>query len=126
MGIPTERAEMQRLQRLGPAGAQQRETNAARLRTTYLTPIIQKKIGEIQNGIRQIAAAEIERQQKIAGVARNEPQSSGGGSQPVLTEAQLEAKARETAEKDPRWAGGDEEIRAAILMSATTRLKYGY
>jgi hypothetical protein len=126
MGIPTERAELQRLQRLGPAGAQQRETNAARLRNSYLTPIIQRKVREMQDGLRESQKAEADRQQKIAGVARNEPQSSGGGSQPVLTEAQLETKARETAEKDPRWAGGDEEIRAAILMSATTRLKYGY
>ena len=126
MGMPTERAEIQRLQRLGPAGVQQRETNAARLRASYLTPILQRKVKELQDGLRQSQAGEADRQQKIAGVARIEPQSAGGGSQPVLTEAQLSEKARETAQKDPRWAAGDEEDRAAILMSARTRLKYGY
>lgn len=127
-GIPTERNEMQRLQRLGLAGEQQRAANDARLRTTYLPTIIRKHIDAIQDGIRESQKAEAARQGKVAEVARTEPQtaSGGGAAAATLTDAQVEEKAQASAKRDPQWATGDRETRFAILARERTRAKFGY
>jgi hypothetical protein len=127
MGIPTERAELQRLQRLGRPGEQQRKANAARLRVTYLGPIIQRHVTEIQNGLRESQAAEEARRSAAGTVARVEPTTTGAGGAPAaLTDAQIEEKATAMVKADPRWAAADQEERAAIMMTARTRVKYGY
>jgi hypothetical protein len=127
MGMPNERAELQRLQRLGRPGEQLRKANAARLRGTYLEPIIRKHITEIQNGLRESQAAEEARRAAAGGVARTEPTSNGAGAAPAaLTDAQVETKAREMVKADSRWPAADQEERAAMLMTARTRVKFGY
>jgi hypothetical protein len=126
MGITRERNEIQRLERLGPAGRQLREANAVRLRTTYLQPIIQKHIKAIQDGIRQSQKAEEARREKIGKVARVEPQSAAtAGPQPNLTEAQIQEKALALVQKDPKWASADESERRMMLMTARTTVVYG-
>ena len=110
MGITKERNEIQRLERLGPAGKQLREANAARLRQTYLEPIIRKHAKAIQDGIRQSQDAEAQRRGEISKVARTEPQATATpGAQPNLTEAQLQEKALAMVQADPRWKSADEE-----------------
>jgi hypothetical protein len=126
MGMTRERNEIQRLERLGPAGRALREANAARLRKDYLTPIIQKHVKAIQDGIRQSTAAEAKRRGEIAKVARTEPQSGATpGAQPQLTEAQLTEKAQALAQSDPRWRSADQDERQIMLMTARTTVKWG-
>lgn len=127
MGITRERNEIQRLERMGPAGKQLREANAARLRQAYLPTIIQKHVREIQDGIRKSQDAEAARRGEIAKVARTEPQTAGAapGGQANLSEAQLQEKAMELARKDPRWGAADGDERQMILMTARTTAKWG-
>jgi hypothetical protein len=126
MGMTKERNEIQRLVRLGPAGRQLRDANDARLRTTYLEPIIRKNVKAIQDGIRQSQKAEEERRGKISKVARTEPQTAAtAGPQPNLTEEQIQEKAMALVLRDPRWKAADENDRRTMLMVARTTVKYG-
>lgn len=126
MGITKERDAIYRLERMGPAGKQLREANAARLRTTYLEPIIRKHIQAIQDGIRQSQTAEEKRRAEIATVARVEPQTAAtAGPQPNLTDAQIQEKAQAMVTADPRWKTADADERQIMLMNARVAVKYG-
>ena len=126
MGITRERNEIQRLERLGLAGKQLRESNAARLRQTYLEPIIRRHIKEIQDGIRVSQKAEEKRRAEIGKVARTEPQTAAtSGPQPNLTDEQIQTKAMGLVTKDPKWVKADADERQIMLMNARVAVKYG-
>ena len=126
MGVTRERNRIQELERMGPAGKQLREDNAARLRNTYLEPIIRKHIKAIQDGIRGSQEAEQARRKEIGKVARVEPQSAAtAGPQPNLTEAQVQEKALALVQQDPRWKAADADEKQILLMNARVSVKYG-
>lgn len=124
--IPTVKKELQRLQRLGPAGEPQRQQYYGELRTQYLEPIVRRHVESIHNGIRASQEAEAARRGKQAEIVRTEPASAGTTAPATLTEAQIEEKAKAMVEKDPAWASASREDRAAMMMTARTRAKYGY
>lgn len=125
-GITTERNGMHRLQQLGVAGKQERMANSARLRTTYLETIIRDEVNAIQNDIRASQEAEQRRQEELGKVAKAEPKTAATAGPAPMSEKDIEAKAHQMAQQNPGWANGSPEDRAAILMSARTRAKFGY
>lgn len=124
--IPGVKDKLQQLQRLGPAGEQQRAAYNAELREKYLGPIMKRHVKEIQDGIRASQTAEQQRREELNKVARPEAKTSSAGAPEPLTPEQLQKRAQELAQKDPEWATADSETRTRILMVARTRVQYGY
>jgi hypothetical protein len=78
----------------GPQTEALRNAENARLRELYLPDIFNAHVTRIQNGIREMSGKSQEKQQKIATVARVEPQSGGAPSPPTVLIGEQKEKMR--------------------------------
>ena len=110
----------------GPQTEALRNAENARLRELYLPDIFNAHVTRIQNGIREMSGKSQEKQQKIATVARVEPQSGGAPSPPtVLIGEALENAALATLEKNPEYLAASRTEKFEMLVEQKEKMRAG-
>ena len=122
-GNPVHQAKLASLQAMGLAGKDARTAELDRLTNVYLPKIIEGRVTEIQNGIRNSGkkpAAATPGQP----VARVEPSSQATVMPQAMGEDQLRTWAETEAKKDPAFAAMTAKEREEVIMELRAVKKY--
>jgi hypothetical protein len=121
--VPSEKAELARLQMMGAAGKEAREKRLAELTTKYLPKILDGRITEIQNGIRGAQKKKEPASEKT--IARVEPQTAGTVVPSAMNQQQVRTWAETEAKKDPNYGAMSSTDRETLIISLAAKKRYG-
>ena len=108
----------------GPQTEALRIAENQRLRNLYLPAIVEAHVKRIQDGIREMSGQRQEQHQKVASVARVEPQSAGQPTTPVaLTGEALETAALAELQKDPEYQKASRTEQFEMLVGKKEELR---
>jgi hypothetical protein len=119
---PTHQAKLASLEALGAAGKDARIAELNALAARYLPKLIDKRVSEIQKGIKDSAG---KKPATAAGVARVEPKSQSTVMPQATDEAQVLAWAGKEAEKAVGYSGMTPREREELRMEIYSRKMYG-
>lgn len=119
---PLHTAKLANLQAMGAAGKEARTAELNRLTRLYMPDLLQARITEIQNGIRESASGG---KKPAEAVARPEPQSAGTVAPVAMDNAAIRTWAEAEAAKDPNWGSMDVKTREQLVMTKAAQKKYG-
>jgi len=125
-GDPIARAKLAQWQAMGAAGEQARQAELTRLTNKYLPKILQTRIKEIQQGIRDMgkkpaAAAAGNGSQPVA---RVEPSTAATVMPQNMPDGDLNKWAQAEAMKRPEWAGSNTQEREALIGEIYAKKKF--
>lgn len=124
--IPSVKNELMRLQALGPAGKDARVAKWTALRAQYLPKIVDNYLKSVQDEVRQMAGQSNKREDKIAEIARVEPQTAAvPGAPPAPTGENLEARAMELLRDDPEFKQASRSEKFELLMNKKEEIRAG-
>lgn len=124
--IPSVNDELMKLEAMGPAAKEARLARWEQLRAHYLPEIVDNYLTSVQNEVRQMSAQSTARQEKVATVARVEPQTTQQPAAPVSLQGDaLEARAAELLANDPEYRAAGRSARWEMLMTKKEEIRAG-
>lgn len=124
--VPTLNREWQRLEALGQQAKEARQRFVAEQRARWLPGLVNEYLTQVQAGVRQMAKQGEQRQERIAEVARTEPQTAGSAPRQVQMNAQqISEKALQLLANDPEYRNATRADQAEMHMMKMEEIRAG-